>query len=274
MIPIIAKATVANLLAALDELGIERPSSMLDQLAEADRLAAWTPPAGPSLSDAIADAVARGVDPLKAKEVQAAATREQIARSAAAETLRQRATELRVEAVLSHADYLTDELAEIVDEAEQVLAPAREKLGPTYLPTLLNLDPRGVPNGASASWYAGHQQVARLRLVATIWRQLHVQLTESVAVAPPEGGLILADLGAAGVEEFNRLGQKPEAVAGLDVELSLATPEEFAARRDRVLEERQADRDEAQEKLRAGITGRSKGEGPTKEQLDRAFSRA
>lgn len=220
------------------QLGIDLPPALLSELdqidatttAARDRL---TFDAG-ELAAAVEAALDAGKDPAADKAVAIMLARQQLATPAVLGAVRQAGDHRKAQALRRHAPAVIEQLAEVVDRADAVLVRAREEI-----PALDLGDPQSihlVKPELMSLWGAAREAQSHVETAETLWF-LVVSATRSASLSQQTKALIVADLSAA---DLDALRPAPTAVPAVIAghRLSLATPEVYTARVERVERER------------------------------------
>lgn len=218
-------------------LGIELPDGLIADLAEIDRVFADQDALNGnrrSLAEAVADAMAAGKDPATDKAVIVHLAREQMRLMNLGNDLTALAEDRRADALRSHADAILELLSGVIDRADETLAEARDRI-----PGLdLNDDDRvrTMAPDQMAQWGRAREALAHVERVAQIWSML-VSACGLGTLPPHRRPLVIAELS---LSELNALGHQPNAAAAVHAghRLSLATPDTFAERLDRLENDR------------------------------------
>ncbi|WP_430497856.1 hypothetical protein ACQRWP_23815 [Micromonospora trifolii] len=214
-------------------LGLTLPATLTDTLAELDaaqgRAVKLRRPG--ALRKAVLDALMDDRDPATDPAVLTALASQQLTESNVASILGDEIEQRRRDALDEAAPAILAALVPVVEEADKVIAAAREVIGGD-----LNLsDPNVMSQLRPAQmtpWATAREAAARVELVAQCWF-LTAQSANLVNIDHNKKVLILAELTAAQLGELG-YRPKPDEVIAAGHRLSLATPEVFMQRCDAV----------------------------------------
>ncbi|WP_200210897.1 hypothetical protein [Micromonospora coerulea] len=233
-------------------LGLTLPAALTGDFADLDKAASRgaQPVRRSALAAAVLDALIADKDPATDATVLTELARQQLAErpNILGDEIEQR----RRAILTTHAPTILDALTPVIAEADKALTTAREQIG----------DQLDLADGAVAqlrpaqmpAWGAAREHAARVELVAQCWG-IVAQFGRLASIPHDKKPLILADLTA---EQLGELGHRPkaEAVIAAGHRLALASPEEFAARCQRVDEQRQEAAAKFEAARNAALTGR------------------
>lgn len=227
----LATRTAAPLVAATSRrLGVDLPKPVTEAMEAAAKLrnraqADWLGHANQGITEAVAEALWAGRDPLASKAVQRALLAMQLSQANVAEPLRNHADQHAANAIIEHADAIIDTWRPAVDRAAQAFTRFRQ-VAPGVNPLEKGL-PTGLPTQALTPWGEAMEGAALIESVVKGW--LAFANAGAIQVPLNTQPLIVADLT---LEELDSLGTRAQAkgVAGIDVPIDLASIQTFAER--------------------------------------------
>ncbi|MEV0723939.1 hypothetical protein AB0I37_14300 [Micromonospora purpureochromogenes] len=235
-------------------LGLTLPAALTGDLADLDTAASRTAQLGRrgALPAAILDALMADIDPATDAAVLTELARQQLADTSVSSILRDEIEQRRRAALTTHAPAILDALTPVIADADKALTAARELIGDQ-----LDLNDGAVTQlrpAQMSAWGAAREHAARVELVAQCWG-IVAEFARLADIHHDKRPLVLADLSA---EQLGQLGYRPqpEAVIGAGHRLALASPEEYAARCQRVDQEQQQAAAKAEAARNAALTGR------------------
>lgn len=236
-------------------LGLALPDGLITELAEIDRVFADQDALNGnrrSLAEAVADAMSAGKDPATDKAVIVHLAREQMRLMNLGNDLSALAEDRRADALRSHADAILELLSGVIDRADETLADARDRI-----PGLdLNDDDRvrTMAPDQMALWGRAREALAHVERVVQVYGMLLGAC--GLGVLPTHRRpLVIAELS---LSELNALGHQPHAVAAVHAghRLSLANPDTFAERLDRLEDDRSHDAKKDEREFAAAVRTR------------------
>lgn len=236
-------------------LGLELPSDLAADLAEIDRVFADRDTINGNrrtLAEAVADAMAAGKDPATDKTVMVHLAREQMRLMNLDGELAAVAEDRRADALRRHADAILNALSGVIDQADETLAEARERI-----PGLDLTDDDRVHTMAPeqmALWGRAREALAHVERVVQVYAMLLGAC--GLGILPPHRRpLVIAELS---LSELNALGHQPNATAAVHAghRLSLATPDTFAERLNRIEDDRSHDAQQGEREFAEAVRSR------------------
>ncbi|MCQ4120439.1 hypothetical protein [Rhodococcus tibetensis] len=225
-------------------------TAALDKLTETyDITGQVVDPADPTwrrdLSAAVIAAVASGSDIADDKTVRELLVRKQLSEAGVPGMVRDHVELLRRQVIVEHSDDLLDELHRAFVVAAETIEEARTKI------PALDLSSREGLSSVTAThmtlWGRAYDAAERIRTLVPLWAMIAMLTHPNIGVQNDMRPLVIADLTADQLDRIPTPRDLDSAVLGAVLHgfpLSLATPDEFRERCERVREEWQ-ERDKA-----------------------------